>query len=338
MAARGGAFNPQAGMRPAALIIAGPTCSGKSALALELAEVFGGTIINADAMQCYAELCVLTARPGPQDTARVPHALYGVLPAASAGSVAWWRGEALAAMAAAREAGRLPILCGGTGMYFNALREGLAVIPEIAPAVREEARGLLARHGPAWLHAQLAARDPRTAARLRPTDSQRLARAWEVVAGTGRGLAAWQEAPGLAAAPYRFCAILLDPPRASLAPAIAARFKAMLAQGAAEEVAALLAQKLDPALPAMRAHGVPEIAAALRGEIAWAEAEARAIAATSRYTKRQGTWFRHHALAEAGGQRTITTRFTAPEQFSKQEMSAMQNFVKGQLDAPQHGA
>jgi len=321
---------------PPAVIVAGPTCSGKSALALELAAVFGGAVINADAMQCYGELRVLTARPSDADTARAPHLLYGVRPAARAGSVAWWRGAALDALAACTGAGLLPILCGGTGMYFAALRGGLADIPEPGAAARAEARGLLAEHGPVWLHAALAEADPATAARLSPSDGQRLARAWEVWRGTGRGLASWQAQPGLPPAPYDFTAILLDPKRAALAPAIGARFAAMLAEGAADEVRGLLAQNLDPALPAMRAHGVPEIAAALRGEITWTEAEARAVAATLRYTKRQATWFRHHALAGPGRQRTITTRFASAAQFSKQEMTDLQNFVRIAVDAPQH--
>ena len=170
-----------------ALIVAGPTASGKSALALALAERLGGTIINADAMQVYRELRVLTARPTPEDEARVPHALYGVRPAAEPGNVAWWREAALAAMAAAREAGRLPILTGGSGLYFASLTDGLADIPDPGPAARAEARALLKEIGPAALHARLAEVDPATAARLRPTDSQRIARAWEVWRGTGTG-------------------------------------------------------------------------------------------------------------------------------------------------------
>src|SRR6185437_11131016 len=204
---------------PPALIVAGPTASGKSALALEIARHVGGTIVNADSMQVYRELRVLTARPSPADEALVPHLLYGVRSAAEAGSVAWWRGAALDAMDRARAAGRLPILTGGTGLYFAALAGGLAEIPDPGPEARAEARRLLAELGAPALHAGLAKVDPATAARLRPADSQRIARAWEVWRGTGMGLAAWQNRRSTAA-PWCFAAILLDPPRDALRAAI----------------------------------------------------------------------------------------------------------------------
>jgi tRNA dimethylallyltransferase len=313
---------------PAALIIAGPTASGKSALALGLAERLGGVVINADAMQVYRELRILTARPTEAETARVPHRLYGIRPAAEPGNVAWWREAALRAMTEARAAGRLPILCGGSGLYLAALTEGIADIPDPGPAARQEARRMLAELGPAGLHAALAAADPATAARLRPSDSQRLARAWEVWRGTGRGLASWQAERGTPT-PWRFAAILLDPPRAALRDAIAARFAAMLEEGAAAEVAALLALGLDPALPAMRAHGVPELAAHLRGEITLAEAQLRAELATGRYTKRQATWFRHHALADPARTHTIHARATGLAQFSAREEAELMRFLHG---------
>ena len=305
------------GDQPRALLLAGPTASGKSALALAIAERFGGTVINADSMQVYRELRVITARPTPEEEAMVPHRLYGVRPAAEAASVAWWRGEALAAMEEARAAGRLPILCGGTGMYFASLTQGLSDVPPIPQAAREEARRLLAEEGPAALHARLAAADPGTAARLRPSDSQRIARAFEVWRGTGRGLAAWQGGGGTGPAPWRFAAILIDPPREALRAAIAARWDAMLAGGAIEEVRALVAQGLDPALPAMRAHGVPELAAHLAGRMTLAEASARAILNTGQYTKRQATWFRHHALADVSRTHTIHARIAGIAQFSE---------------------
>ncbi|MCX8135158.1 MAG: tRNA (adenosine(37)-N6)-dimethylallyltransferase MiaA [Roseococcus sp.] len=305
-----------------ALIVAGPTCSGKSVLALALAERLGGTVINADAMQCYRELRVLTARPTAEEEARAPHALYGVLPAAVAGSVAWWREEALKAMAGVA----LPILCGGTGMYLRALTRGLSALPPIASAARAEARALLASLGPRGLHARL---NPEDAALIRPTDSQRLARAHEVWLSTGRSLAAWQrEAPLLPAAPYAFRLLLLDPPRSALRAAIRARWAAMLAGGAREEVAALLAQGLDPALPAMRAHGVPEIAALLRGEIDEAEASRRAIAHTIAYTRRQATWFRHQALVDPSATHRINARITSLEQLSERERSEIFAFLR----------
>ncbi len=321
---------------PEALIVAGPTASGKSVLALALAEALGGVVINADAMQVYRELRVLTARPSAAEEARAPHYLYGVRPATEAGNVAWWRGAALAAMTAARADGRLPILCGGSGMYLSALTEGVSEIPDPGGRARAEARALLAELGPAGLHTHLAANDPATAFRLRPTDAQRIARAWEVWAGTGRGLAAWQAGPRLPPAPFRFRAVLLDPPRPALRAAIAARFAHMLAAGALEEVRALLAQSLNAALPAMRAHGVPDLAAHLRGEITLEEAAAQARAATGQYTKRQATWFRHHPLAPSERVRTIRARMTAIEQFSHRDMADLFNFVRPTVDAPQH--
>ena len=286
--------------KKAAFVVAGPTCSGKSALALDLAERAGGVVINADSMQVYRELRVLTARPGAADEARAPHELYGVRPAGEPGTAAWWRGAALGVMAAAHAEGLVPILCGGTGMYLAALWQGLADIPDPGEAARIEARGLLAEAGPAALHARLAQVDPGTASGLRPSDGQRLARAWEVWRGTGVGLAAWQSRPGVAEAGWSVRAIVLDPPREELRAAIAARFAAMLGAGALEEVRGLLDLGLDPALPAMRAHGVPELSAYLRGDIGLEEAARRAIVATGQYTRRQATWFRHRPVAPTG--------------------------------------
>jgi tRNA dimethylallyltransferase len=321
---------------PPALIVAGPTCSGKSALALALARNLRGTIINADAMQTYRELRILTARPTEAEEAAIPHALYGTRAAADPGTAAAWRAAALDAMARARATARIPILCGGTGLYFAALTQGLADIPDPVPAARAEARALLAERGPAALHACLAEVDPATAARLRPTDSQRIARAWEVWRGTGTGLAAWHAGAALPPARYRFFAVQLDPPRPALRDAITARFGAMLHAGALDEVRALLAQNLDPALPLMRAHGVPELAAHLRGDLTLAEAATRAIAATMAYTKRQATWFRHHDLAPAAQSYILNTRITNTEQFSERIVAAMQNFIHMPVDAPQH--
>ncbi|MFC7473353.1 tRNA (adenosine(37)-N6)-dimethylallyltransferase MiaA [Dankookia sp. GCM10030260] len=303
-----------------ALIVAGPTASGKSALALDLARRLGGVVINADSMQLYAELRVLTARPTPAEEAAVPHRLYGVRPAAEAASVAWWRGQALAEMDAARATGRLPILCGGTGLYFLSLTEGLSALPPVPAEARAAARALLAEIGAPALHARLAAADPETAARLRPGDSQRLARAWEVWAGTGRGLAAWQrQGAHTGPAPWRFAAVLLDPPRDRLRAAIAARFDAMLAGGALAEVAALGALGLDAALPAMRAHGVPELLAHLAGRVPLAAARQRAVLNTGQYTKRQATWFRHHPLADPRLAHIIHARMGSQAQFQESE-------------------
>ncbi len=341
MAAPGQSGNPAPAGRssawPRAVIVAGPTCSGKSALALALAQRLGGEIINADSMQIYRELRVVTARPTPEEEALVPHALYGVRMAAEAGSAGWWRGEAIAAMNRARDAGRLPILCGGTGLYFTALTQGLADIPDPGVAARQEARALLLAIGPESLHARLAAQDPRTAARLRPTDGQRLARAWEVLQGTGRGLASWQDEAPAHAETGAYKVILIDPPRDALRAAIATRFAAMIHNGAIEEVQALLALGLDPALPAMRAHGVPELAAFLRGEISLARAAERACLVTGQYTKRQATWFRNRNVAPGSATKNIIARIECLEQFSGEWMADMQNFIFSAVDAPQHG-
>jgi tRNA dimethylallyltransferase len=312
---------------PPALIIAGPTASGKSALAMAIALRLAGTIINTDSMQVYRQLRILTARPTVQEEAQVPHRLYGIRSAAEAGSVAWWRDEALAAMNEARAAGRLPILTGGSGMYFAALTDGLADVPDPGPNARAEARRLLAEQGPAALHASLAHVDPATAARLKPEDSQRIARAWEVWRGTGRGLAAWQSQRS-APAPWRFSAIRLDPPREDLRAAIATRFQVMVRDGALQEVRDLLALNLDPNLPAMRAHGVPELSDHLAGLLALPEAEHRTEFATGRYTKRQATWFRHHALAAQTRVFSINARFTSLEQFSERERDNLFTFIE----------
>lgn len=307
-----------------ALIVAGPTCSGKSALALGLARHLGGTVINADAMQIYRELRVLSARPSDADEALAPHRLYGVRPITEPGNAAWWREAALAAMDAS--AG-LPILCGGTGLYFTALTEGLSAIPAPSDAAREEARALLAELGAAGLHARLAALDPETAARLRPSDGQRIARAFEVWRSTGRSLADWQR-DAADPAPWRFTALLLDPPRDQLRAAIAARFEWMLDCGAVAEVAAL--RGIDPSLPGMRAHGVPELSAYLRGEITLAEARGRAIQASGQYTKRQATWFRHRALAAPARTHIIHARIAGLEQFSERELTDLVNFIQSE--------
>ncbi len=321
----------EAGLRPElplALFLAGPTCSGKSALAMILAERLGGMVINTDSMQIYRELRILTARPAPADEARVPHALYGVRPAAEPGHVAWWRETALSEMAQAHAKGLLPILCGGTGLYFSALRHGLSDIPPIDPAARTEARAALITLGPGGLHAELAAQDPETAALIAPTDGQRIARAYEVWLSTGRGLEAWRRSTTLPPPPWRFRAIRLDPPRADLQAAAAHRFDAMLAAGAAEEVRALMAQDLDPSLPAMRAHGVPELGAHLRGEMTLAAARAQAITNTNHYIKRQTTWFRHHELAPEADLHMIHAQIAGPAQLSESRIADLTRFIR----------
>ena len=322
----------QAAAKPLALIVVGPTASGKSALALALGERLGGTIINADSMQVYRDLRILTARPSDADEDRLPHLLYGVRAAEEGGSAAWWREEALRAMALSHDRGRLPILTGGTGLYLDALVHGIAEVPAPPPGAREEARRRLAEHGSAALHAALAKVDPATAHRLHPSDSQRIARAWEVWCGTGRGLAAWQNRRG-PAAPWRFAVIRLDPPRDTLRAAIAARFDAMLRDGAIEEVRALVARDLDPALPVMRAHGVPELSAYLRGQLGLAEARTRIELVTGQYTKRQATWFRHHPLVEPYQQRIIQSRWDQCTQDSQRILADLDYLLADRVDA-----
>ena len=279
-------------MEPPILIVAGPTASGKSALALAIAESCGGTVINADSMQVYRDLRVLTARPGAAAEARAPHRLYGVIDAAEACSAGRWRALALAEIAAARAAGRLPVLVGGTGLYLHALVHGLAPIPPVPAAVRADARALHAELGGPAFHARLAARDPESAARLHAEDAQRLVRAWEVLAATGRTLGDWQRTPASGEV-GAVSAVLLLPPRAALYAAIDARFTAMMDDGAVDEVRALLARNLPAELPAMKAVGVREIAALLAGRATREEAIAAVQQATRHYAKRQITWLRH---------------------------------------------
>jgi len=305
------------------LVVAGPTASGKSALALALAKRFSGTVINADAMQCYADLRVLTARPSAAEEAAAAHRLYGVRAADEPANAAWWRGAALAEMAAAK----LPILCGGTGMYLSALFRGIAEIPHPGDAAREEARRLLAELGAEKLHARLAAVDPQTAQKLQPADSQRVARAWEVFAGTGHGLAWWQSRPAAALTGWRTKFLLLDPPREDLRRAIEARFETMLRTGAVEEVRALLAKNLDSALPVMRAHGVPELGRYLRGELDLAAAARLAVLATYQYTKRQNTWFRHQKLVGDADLQIIQSGTPSGAQDLEYFCASLDNFI-----------
>ena len=279
------------------IIVAGPTASGKSALALELAAARGGTIINADSQQIYRDLMILSARPDPAAMARVPHRLYGFLDAAERGSVALWRERALIEIAAARAAMRVPFLVGGTGLYLRALARGLAPVPAIPASVRAEAAELYDELGGAEFRERLAALDPDAATRLPPGDRQRLLRAWEVVRATGQPLGEWQRgAP--ATAPLRFATILIMPPREALYAACDRRFEQMIAKGALDEAAALVARGLPADLPAMKAVGVPELMRHLRGEIPLPEAVAEAQRATRRYAKRQMTWFRHQIVAD----------------------------------------
>ena len=277
-----------------AVLIAGPTASGKSALAMQLAETLGGTVINADSMQVYRDLHAITARPSPQDEARVPHRLYGHVDAAENYSTGRWCrdvGEVLAAIAAE---GRVPIVVGGTGLYFKALTAGLAAVPPIPADIRADVRGRLESDGVAVLYNELLQRDPPTAYRLMPNDRSRISRALEVVIATGRSLTDWhREGMPPIVDPRVTARIFITCERAELVRRISARFDAMLEAGALDEVRALAGRALDPNLPAMKAHGVPWLIRHLKGEISREAAAEGAKMDTRRYAKRQVTWFRN---------------------------------------------
>lgn len=277
-----------------AVLIAGPTASGKSALALELAQKTGGIIINADSMQVYRDLRIITARPTPEEEGRAPHRLYGHVDAAVNFSAGGWVADAAKALAEARAQARLPIFVGGSGLYFKALTRGLSAVPPIPPEVRERVRARLERDGVEALHAELRQSDPVSAERLKARDRTRIARALEVVEATGRSLTDWHRdgLPPLLP-PGEFSALYLNPDRDQLYARIDARFDAMLAAGALDEVAQLAARHLDPLLPAMKAHGVPTLIRHIRGEITFEEAAVIGRTHTRQYAKRQFTWFRH---------------------------------------------
>ncbi len=275
---------------PRLALIAGPTASGKSAAALALAEATGGTIVNADSAQVYADLRLLSARPSVAEEARAPHRLFGYLDGAESCSAARWAADAAAAIDDAHAHRRLPILVGGTGLYIRTLLDGIAPVPAIDAAIRADVRALPA----ATAHARLAAADPAAAARLHPADTTRVARALEVALPTGRSLAAWQaDRAGGIADRVALVPLILLPDRATLVARCDARLAEMFDGGAIDEVVRLLARRLPADAPVLRAIGVPEIAGFLAGELSRDEALAQARAATRRYAKRQYTWFRH---------------------------------------------
>jgi tRNA dimethylallyltransferase len=299
-----------------ALLIAGPTASGKSAAALALAERFGATIVNADSMQVYRDLRILTARPIPDEERLAPHRLFGVVDGQVNFSVGRW---ALAASEVLAEIGERPVIfVGGTGLYFRALTEGLSDIPPVPEAVRAEVRSKAEGRATPELHDELAARDPATAARLNPSDRQRILRALEVVAATGRPLVSFlgaRAAPTLK--PGEWAGLYLAPDRAELGRRIDFRFDAMLAQGALDEVAALIERRLDPALPVMRAHGVPHLIAHLEGRMKLDEAAKRSKLDTRHYAKRQFTWARHQLTS---------FKWVAPEEAVEAGMRGLKAF------------
>jgi tRNA dimethylallyltransferase len=279
-----------------ALLIAGPTASGKSAAALALAEKVGATIVNADSMQVYVDLRILTARPTADEERLAPHRLFGVIDGAVNYSVGRW---ARAARAVLEGIGEGPALfVGGTGLYFRALTEGLSNVPAVPEALRADMRRKAEGRATAELHAELAGRDPETAARVTTADRQRILRALEVFAATGRPLTSFlnaRAAPALA--PDEWTGLFLAPDRAALMQRIDARFGSMIAEGAVDEVAALTKRRLDPALPVMRAHGVKHLIAHLEGRLSLSEAAERSKLETRHYAKRQLTWARHQLAA-----------------------------------------
>jgi tRNA dimethylallyltransferase len=280
--------------RPGVALIAGPTASGKSAIALALAERLPVTIINADASQVYRDLRILSARPSPQEEAHCPHRLFGHIPGNESCSAARWATEAKVAIVETHAAGRLPVLVGGTGLYLRTLLDGIAPIPEIPPEIREHVRRLDVKNAYDCLYVE----DPEAAARLNPGDTTRVARALEVVRATGHTMQAWlQHKVGGIADEIALTPLILLPPREWLMERCDARLETMFAHGGVEEGAALLEQQLSPNLPVMRAIGVPQISAFLRGECTREEAVERARLATRQYAKRQYTWFRNQPPA-----------------------------------------
>jgi tRNA dimethylallyltransferase len=275
---------------PPLALIAGPTASGKSALALALAERTNGVVVNADSAQVYRDLRILSAAPSEAELSHVEHRLYFTLDGALACSAADWAGMARREIADVHAGGQLPILAGGTGLYLRTLLEGIAPVPPIDPDVRTQVRNAQLKAN----RAQLEQLDRESAARLKPTDTTRIARALEVVLSTGRPLAEWQrERTGGIGEQVALRPIILLPPRDWLYARCDERFALMVEQGAVEEVKALLARKLDPDLPVMRAIGVREISACLRGELTLDQGIAAGQQATRNYAKRQYTWFAH---------------------------------------------
>ena len=275
-----------------AVLIAGPTASGKSAAALALAEAIGGTIVNADSMQVYAELSILTARPSPEDERRVPHRLYGHVSVRERYSVGRYQDEAAFALAEARKNGRIPIFVGGTGLYFDVLTKGLSPIPAVPSEVRDATRRRFDAMGREAFFAELQRRDPAGMTKLRVSDTQRLLRAMDVLEATGRPLSAWQEMSGKAVLDgFSVARFVLAPPRETLAERIDHRFRDMVEKGGIEEARALMGLAED--LPAARALGLPQLWAHLRGEIPLEEAISATQLATKQYVKRQLTWFRN---------------------------------------------
>nr|WP_242480614.1 tRNA (adenosine(37)-N6)-dimethylallyltransferase MiaA [Rhodovibrio sodomensis] len=296
------------------MVITGPTASGKSGFALAVAQAYAGTVINADSMQVYADLRVLSDRPTPEAEAAVPHRLYGVLPASEPCTAERWRGWALREVDAAHADGRLPILVGGTGLYLRAFLQGLAPVPDIPDAIRGGVRELQHAAGPPGLHRALRREDPAMAARLNPDDGQRQARALEVIRATGRSLADWQAEAHPASTAYDVLTLAALPPRAPLYRKIDDRLAWMAENGGLDEVRGLLDRDLPGDLPAMKAVGVPQLARYLRGEAAYTDALATAQQATRQFAKRQLTWLRTQTPKDADKAAIVHAQFSKSAQ------------------------
>jgi tRNA dimethylallyltransferase len=282
------------------LVVAGPTASGKSDLAVDIAEEFGGVVINADSMQIYEGLEIVTAAPGPAARQRAPHKLYGIRDPAIPCSAGDWLALATQEICLAHEVGLLPIVVGGTGMYLRTLMSGIAQMPSVPSEIRDDVRSRMVRDGSAALHGELMAVDPVSGARINVSDSQRIARAIEIYETTGRTLTEWQgDGPETAtSAVYNFQTILLEPPRDLLYATCNARFEKMLVSGALDEIRALASRNLDAALPAMKALGIPYLLRHLAGDMSLDEACKASQQVTRNYVKRQGTWFRNQFIAD----------------------------------------
>lgn len=289
------------------IVIGGPTASGKSATALALAEEFGGEVVNADSMQIYEDLPIITARPDPTDRKRVPHHLYGVLGLEERCSAGQWRERAVEAIREIHERGGIPIVVGGTGLYLKALMTGLHDIPAVPAEIRNGLNERLAEEGAPALHAELTSSDPATASGLNPGDGQRIVRALEIFVHTGRGLRSWQTGQTEDAPPdLRFFPLALLPPREGLYATANERFDVMLENGAVEEVASLLDRSPPEDFPLLKAVGVPPIRAYLGEEIDRERLKELAKRDTRRYAKRQMTWFRRQFIPEI----TIETKYS----------------------------
>ena len=306
------------------IVVAGPTASGKSGLALAIAEELAGTIINADSMQVYRDLRVLTARPDEADEAKAPHRLYGYRDVTEVASAADWAEDARDEIGAARTAGRRPVIVGGTGLYLKTLMEGIAAVPPVPDEVRVRARARRDEIGADAFFAELATRDPEIAERLHAGDPQRVLRAWEVHEATGRALSAWQQDP-VPPTGEAFRVVVLQPSREELHEAIESRFAVMQETGAVDEVRDLASraveEELDPALPLFKALGYPALSAHLRGELSLQDAARQSIQQTRSYAKRQMTWLRTQLTAGED-------RFLMPiEKYNYSKMDEIFSFI-----------